>query len=124
MKYEFKNELTKQLEQAYNKVYSVKTKAAINKQRDRLIDIESNISDILKTKYTEYLPKGYFTVYGIISGVGGIESTGSNIKILDVYLREIVVSVPTKEYPNGEVFKVPFSENKFGMLNLDRLLST
>lgn len=107
------------------KARSLKTRKAQEKAWDKVQALRFELSEVLSAKYPKgaTLPEVRLNVYGIVSGVGAIDS-GSQATVLDVYSKEIVVSVPTSEYPNGEVFKVPFADGSiFGKRNLDKLLT-
>jgi hypothetical protein len=107
-----------------DRCYKLKSKQAKNKARDKAhskrIEYSIALQDALKS--VEYLPQGNFTVSGIIGGLGAVKSNGTNVKILEVYLEELVVAIATKEYPKGEVFKVPHLGTKLADLNFTQLI--
>lgn len=116
--------LIKRYDELTTKARSLKTKGAQSKAWDKVREVEVAVHDVISGLYSngQPLPTGVFTVLGIVSGMGAIND-GRSATVLDVYLREIVVSVPTSEYPNGEVFRVPFLEcGKLGRLNLNKLV--
>lgn len=108
----------------YRQGLKLKTKKASSKKFDRCHELRLQFGEELEKllKSGDVLTGVRFGVTGIIGGAGAVDAS-AKITVLDVFTQQIVVGIPTQEYPNGEVFKIDFLDGWLGELNLNALLS-
>jgi len=108
----------------YRQGLNLKTKKASQKKFDRCHEIRMEFRDALSALLSagDKLTGVRFGVTGVIGGAGAV-GPQAVITVLDVYTQQIVVGIPTQEYPNGEVFKIDFLDGWMGELNLNALLT-
>jgi hypothetical protein len=108
----------------YRQGLNLKTKKASQKKFEICRELSREFGDVLQETLQEgeVLTGALFGITGIIGGAGAAYPE-AKITVLNVYSEQVVVAIPTAEYPNGEVFKINFLDGYMAERNLNALLT-
>jgi len=117
------NQIAQDYMVVYQRAFELKTRKAQLKNLERCEDLRhefwGTLSEVLEQG--DVLTGARFGITGIIGGAG-VAHADAKLTVLDVYTHSITVSIPTSEYPQGEVFRVDFLDGWMGQSNLKELM--